>query len=115
VGNIVRKFCIFLGYVLLLSDRGYSELAEPQKLLPHLLQPEINNLAPDIIATYIQAAAKIFGFWASEIAQKWDDNDLPEVKQATESILNCVRRLSTSQHIEVQERVRRISLSRESA
>ncbi|KAF8203875.1 adaptin N terminal region-domain-containing protein [Pholiota molesta] len=121
VGRVrgARSYAVSLMYTLL-SDEGScsevlwaaawicgeycSELAEPQKLLPHLLQPEINNLAPDIIATYIQAAAKIFGFWASEIAQKWDDNDLPEVKQATESILNCVRRLSTSQHIEVQER-----------
>ncbi|KAF9566934.1 Ap3d1 protein [Agrocybe pediades] len=81
-----------------------SELAEPQKLLPYLLQPEITNLAPEIIAVYIQAAIKVFGFWASELAQQWDDDNLPEVKQVVESVLSRVKELAGSQHIEVQER-----------
>ncbi|KAH9486426.1 AP-3 complex subunit delta-1 [Psilocybe cubensis] len=80
------------------------ELSEPEKLLPYLLQPEIDNLSSDIIAVYIQAATKIFGMWASELAQEWEDDSLPEVKQVVESILNRTREFSGSQYIEVQER-----------
>jgi len=78
---------------------------EPHKLLPYLLQPDISNLAPDIIAVYVQAAIKVFGFWASELAERWDDDNLPELKQVVESVLARVRELAASQHIEVQERV----------
>ncbi|KAF9486404.1 Adaptor protein complex AP-3 delta subunit [Pholiota conissans] len=81
-----------------------SELQEPQKLLPYLLQPDITTLAPDIIATYIQAAVKIFGFWASELAQRWRDDNLPEIRQAVDSVIKCVRGLAASQYLEVQER-----------
>ncbi|KAF8167541.1 adaptin N terminal region-domain-containing protein [Crassisporium funariophilum] len=81
-----------------------QELSEPQKLLPYLLQPEIANLPPDIVAVYIQAATKVFGYWAAELAQRWDDNDLAEVKQVVESILGRVSSLTSSPHIEVRER-----------
>lgn len=55
---------------------------------------------------YIQAAIKIFGFWASELAQRWDEDDLPTVKSAAESISERMAALVRSPHIEVQERVR---------
>lgn len=84
---------------------SFRELNEPQKLLPYLLQPDIVHLAPDIVAMYIQAALKVFGFWASELARRWDDESLPEVKQVVESVIIRVSELSSSQHIEVQERV----------
>lgn len=83
-----------------------STLSEPQKLLPYLLQPEVDKLSPDIMAMYIQAAIKVFGFWASELAQRWDEDDLAELKHAVGSILSRLRELASSQHIEVQERVR---------
>ncbi|KIM47679.1 hypothetical protein M413DRAFT_416871 [Hebeloma cylindrosporum] len=81
-----------------------KELSEPQKLLHHLLRPEVNNLAPDIISVYIHSATKAFGLWASELAQKWDDEDLPEVKQVVDQIISRMREFATSEHIEVQER-----------
>jgi len=84
----------------------YRELSEPQKLLHHLLQPEVNNLTPDIISVYIHSATKAFGFWASELAQKWDDEDLSQVKQVVDQIITRMREFATSEHIEVQERVR---------
>lgn len=87
-------------------DATYRELAEPQKLIPYLLQPEINNLPPDIIAVYVQAMTKIFGFWASELGQRWNDDELPDLKQTIVSIQNRVSEFASCQDIEVQERVR---------
>lgn len=82
-----------------------SELAEPQKLLPYILQPGISILSPETIAVYIQAAMKIFGYWAAELAERWEDDDLQEVKTVVESILARLSDLVSSPHIEVQERV----------
>ncbi|KAJ3713758.1 adaptin N terminal region-domain-containing protein [Lentinula guzmanii] len=81
-----------------------SELADPQKLLPLILQPEISNLSHDIIAVYIQAAMKIFGFYAADTAQRWTDDDLHEVKATVQMIVERVSPFVSSTHIEVQER-----------
>jgi hypothetical protein len=105
-GSIASKFSAPQGVTCLLTILCFSELAEPQKLLPYILQPDITKLSPEIIAVYIQAATKIFGHWAAESAQQWDDNDLPEVKGIVDLILVRVRELVSSPHIEVQERVR---------
>ncbi|KAJ7103194.1 adaptin N terminal region-domain-containing protein [Mycena belliarum] len=81
-----------------------SELSDPQKLLPYLLQSEIANLSPEIIAVYIQATSKIFGYWAAEVAQRWDNEDLPEVKSMVDLIIGRVREFVSNTHVEVQER-----------
>ncbi|KAF8215817.1 adaptin N terminal region-domain-containing protein [Mycena galopus ATCC 62051] len=81
-----------------------SELSEPQKLLPYLLQAEIATLLPEIIAVYIHAASKIFGHWAAQIAERWDDDDLPEVKSMVDLILDHVREFVGNSDVEVQER-----------
>ncbi|KAG7099933.1 hypothetical protein E1B28_001726 [Marasmius oreades] len=81
-----------------------NELAEPQKLITLLLRDEISHLPPDIIAVYIQAALKVFGFWAAEVAQRWSEDDLQEVKDTVELISSRVSRFVASSHIEVQER-----------
>ncbi|KAF7337542.1 AP-3 complex subunit delta [Mycena sanguinolenta] len=81
-----------------------SELSEPQKLLPYLLQAEIATLQPDIIAVYIQAASKIFGHWTAQVAERWDDDDLPEVKSMVDLILGRVREFVSNSDVEVQER-----------
>ncbi|KAJ3813936.1 adaptin N terminal region-domain-containing protein [Lentinula aff. lateritia] len=81
-----------------------SELTDPQKLLPLILQPGISNLSPDIVAVYIQAATKIFGFYAAEVAQRWIDDDLHEVKAVVQMVIERVGPFVSSSHIEVQER-----------
>ncbi|GAW04764.1 Adaptor protein complex AP-3 delta subunit [Lentinula edodes] len=81
-----------------------SELTDTQKLLPLILQPGISNLSPDIIAVYIQAATKIFGFYAAEVAQRWIDDDLHEVKAVVQMVIERVGPFVSSSHIEVQER-----------
>lgn len=87
-------------------DAISRELAEPQKLLPYLLQPEVSNLPPDIIAVYVQATTKIFGYWTSELGQRWNDDELPGLKRAIMSIQNRVGEFASFLDIEVQERVR---------
>ncbi|KAF4604673.1 AP-3 complex subunit delta [Pleurotus pulmonarius] len=83
-----------------------SELAEPQKLIPYFLRPEMSNLTPDIIAVYLHAAVKVFGYWAAELAQRWSwaNDDLPDVKEIVESMVVGMKEFVTSPHIEVQER-----------
>ncbi|KAF7347534.1 AP-3 complex subunit delta [Mycena venus] len=81
-----------------------SELSEPQKLLPYLLQPQISTLLPEIIAVYIHATSKIFGHWAAEVAQRWDDDDLPEVKSMVDLVLGRAREFVGNSDVEVQER-----------
>jgi AP-3 complex subunit delta-1 len=87
-------------------DATSRELAEPQKLLPYLLQPEVSNLPSDIITVYVQAMIKIFGFWASELGQRWNDDELPDLRRTVISIQNRVGEFASCQDIEVQERVR---------
>lgn len=84
----------------------FSELAEPQKLLAYTLQPSIVTLTPDIIAVYLQAAMKVFGSWAAELADRWDDDDLSKVKNVVDMVLGRVGDFATNPDIEVQERVR---------
>ncbi|KAF8665329.1 hypothetical protein AX16_000348 [Volvariella volvacea WC 439] len=80
------------------------ELEEPEELLPNLLQHEIIALQPETISMYIQAATKIFGFVAAELAEKWDDDDLVALKTIVDLVVTRVGELAGSPHIEVQER-----------
>ena len=55
---------------------------------------------------YVQATTKIFGFWASELGQRWSDDELPGLKRVVMSIQNRVGEFASCLDIEVQERVR---------
>ena len=83
-----------------------SELAEPHKLLSHLLQPRILSLAPDVVAVHLHAAMKVFGSWAAELADRWDDDDLSRVRGAVDDAVERFSSFVTHADIEVQERVR---------
>ncbi|RPD64688.1 Adaptor protein complex AP-3 delta subunit [Lentinus tigrinus ALCF2SS1-7] len=81
-----------------------SELAEPHKLLSYLLQPRIVSLPTEIIAVYLHAAMKVFGSWGAELADRWDDDDLPKVRGVVDDVLERLSSFVTSPDIEVQER-----------
>lgn len=51
---------------------------------------------------------KIFGFWAAELAQRWQDDFLPEVKSMAQLVMSHVQELTGSFYVEVQERVSRL-------
>jgi len=62
-------------------------------------------LSSDIVAVYIQAATKVFGSWAADIAQRWTDDDLTYLKSMVELMIFRLGELTQSSQIEVQERV----------
>lgn len=86
--------------------RPCSELAEPHKLLSYLLRPRILPLSSDIVAVYLHAAMKVFGSWTAELADRWDDDDLPRVRGAVDDAVERFSSFVTHADIEVQERVR---------
>jgi hypothetical protein len=65
----------------------------------------MSNLDPETIAVYIHSATKVFGYWAAELAERWEDDDLPQVKGIVDLILTRVSEFVGSPHVEVQERV----------
>jgi len=81
-----------------------GELAEPQNLLPHLLQPGLVALDPEIVAVYLQAATKVFGYWAAEQANTFESEDLLKIRDAVDMTLERAGEFATSPDIEVQER-----------
>ncbi|EKM61582.1 uncharacterized protein PHACADRAFT_83114 [Phanerochaete carnosa HHB-10118-sp] len=81
-----------------------SELAEPQKLLDTLLRPEVHKLAPETIAVYLQAAVKVFGAWCADLAEQWNDEELPNVRGVAETMVERVAEFAANADIEVQER-----------
>jgi AP-3 complex subunit delta-1 len=70
------------------------------------VQTQVATLHPEIMAVYIQSTCKIFGHWAAETAERWDDEDLVELKSTVELILTQVREYVSNADVEVQERVR---------
>ncbi|KAL5494662.1 APL5 [Sanghuangporus weigelae] len=93
-----------LGAAAWICGEYASELTDTRKAIPSLLAPNVAKLAPDIIAMYIQSVAKIFNGWAVDLAARWDDDDLSEVKDVVSSVLSGVRQFASNEDFEVQER-----------
>jgi hypothetical protein len=81
------------------------EIAEPQKLLPHLLQPNVSLLASETIAAYIQAAVKLFGSWSMELSQDWDNGRIQDVREIVDTLISRLENFTSHSEVEVQERV----------
>jgi AP-3 complex subunit delta-1 len=82
------------------------EIAEPQKLLQHFLQPNVSLLASETIGVYVQAAVKLFGAWSEELSQDWDSGKLQDVKDVVDTLISRLKTFTSHSEIEVQERVR---------
>lgn len=81
------------------------EIAEPQKLLPHLLKPNVALLASETIAAYIQAAVKLFGSWSMELSQNWDNGRIQDVREIVDTLILGLESFASHSEVEVQERV----------
>ncbi|KIY50457.1 Adaptor protein complex AP-3 delta subunit, partial [Fistulina hepatica ATCC 64428] len=81
-----------------------SELSEPQEVITQLLRPEVMDVKPDIIVAFIQAAMKIFGHAAANMADQWDEEYLPDIKAVVANFLSRVNDFAHHPDIEVQER-----------
>lgn len=68
------------------------------------------TLDPESVAVFLQAATKIFGVWAAELAERWDSDDLPKVKTVVDSVIERLDDMVLNPDIEVQERVSCLSL-----
>ncbi|KAI0323040.1 adaptin N terminal region-domain-containing protein [Amylostereum chailletii] len=77
-----------------------GELAEPNKLIPFLLQPHVYHLSSESIGVYLQAVLKIFGLWASDLAHHWDNDDLSKVKLMVDEIVERMVDFASSPDIE---------------
>ena len=47
----------------------------------------------------------MFAFWAAETAKRWDNDDLPRVRQQVDYVIGRLQELTADPNIEVQERV----------
>ncbi|KDQ63013.1 hypothetical protein JAAARDRAFT_75593 [Jaapia argillacea MUCL 33604] len=81
-----------------------SEFSDAPRILESLLRPDISSLKDETIAVYLHAATKVFGYWAAELAQRWDDAALPDVKQTVDMVISRATEFASSPDMEVQER-----------
>ena len=70
------------------------------------MQPSISNLPTEILVVYLQAALKVFAYWAYDLAEHWNDRHLQKVKDAVNTVREVVTPFASHADIEVQERVR---------
>lgn len=83
-------------------------LPSPPQMVLALLSPAIAKLPPTTIAICLHASAKIFGYWAAQKAERWDDDesgDLLEVRRVVDKVVEGLEIFKTSSDAEVQERV----------
>lgn len=100
---MVLFFCLSVsGHLNSLRNR---EIAEPQKLLPHLLHPDVSLLASETIAAYIQAAVKLFGSWSMELSKDWDNGRIQDVREIVDTLISRLEKFTSHSEVEVQERV----------
>ena len=86
-------------------DSQNREIAEPQKLLPYLLQPNVSHLASETIGAYLQAAIKLFGTWSMDLSQDWDSGKIQDAREVVDSLISRLKDFTSHSEIEVQERV----------
>ena len=54
---------------------------------------------------YIQTALKIFGSWTVDLANRWSNDFLADIKQTIDMVVSGLQSLGANEDIEVQERV----------
>jgi len=88
------------------SYGGPSELEDPIHMMMRLVGPSVADLPSNILAVYLSAALKVYGYWASVLAGKWSDQFLPVLKETVAQLRAGFQPFASSEDVEVQERVR---------
>lgn len=83
-----------------------SELEDPIPVMMRLVDPSVADLPSNILAVYLSAALKVYGYWASILAGKWSDQFLPVLKETVAQLRAGFQPFASSEDVEVQERVR---------
>jgi AP-3 complex subunit delta-1 len=71
-----------------------------------LVDPSVADLPSNILAVNLSAAFKVYGYWASVLAGKWNDQFLPVLKETVTQLRAGFKPFAANDDVEVQERVR---------
>lgn len=86
-----------------------SELASPLSALSAILSPTLTQSTPQLIMVSVQAAAKVFAFYAASASQSWSADLHDEAKKVVASAQSGISPFLCSPDIEVQERAFELS------
>jgi hypothetical protein len=71
-----------------------------------LVGSSVADLPSNILAAYLSAALKIYGYWAYVLTGKWNDQFLLVVRETVAQLRAGFQPFASSEDVEVQERVR---------
>lgn len=87
----------------------FRELEDPPQVISYLLRDSVLRLPHSTTAIFIQAVLKVFGVWAVDLATRWNNDFLPEVRKTVEHVLSALQAYVKHDNTEIQERVRSFS------
>ena len=105
VANIAGSYETCL-YFDLSSYHDSSELEDPTHVMLRLVDSSVADLPSNILAVYLSAALKVYGYWASVLAGKWSDHFMSVLKETVAQLQAGFQPFASSEDVEVQERVR---------
>lgn len=80
-------------------------MKDAHRVIGHLIQPAVRLLPPETIAVFLQAAMKVFGHWAAEVAAEWnDDAHLAPARRTVDELVAALEPFAANEDVEVQER-----------
>ncbi|KAF3942058.1 hypothetical protein ABW19_dt0202461 [Dactylella cylindrospora] len=83
----------------------YSEnLRSPNETIDSLLQSSNASLPPDVVSTYVQAIPKVYAYLTSNDSIAWTPERKSTVTLLTNRVVEFLESLSSSPHLEIQER-----------
>ncbi|KAK6340788.1 AP-3 complex subunit delta [Orbilia brochopaga] len=83
----------------------YAEhLRNPNETIDSLIQASNASLPPDVVATYVQAIPKVYSYLTSNDSIAWTAARKSTVTLLTSRVIEFLELLSSSPHLEVQER-----------
>ncbi|KZO94105.1 Adaptor protein complex AP-3 delta subunit [Calocera viscosa TUFC12733] len=93
-----------LGAAAWICGEYCSDSTDRKVLLYYLTRPAISSLPLSILSLYLHSTLKVYGSWASDLANRWDVSDLTELNRVVDMITDGMKPFAASDDIEVQER-----------
>ncbi|KAK6528852.1 AP-3 complex subunit delta [Orbilia ellipsospora] len=81
-----------------------EHLRNPNETIDSLLQTSNASLPPDVVATYVQTIPKVYSYLTSNDSIAWTPQRKSVVTLLTNRVVEFLESLSSSPHLEVQER-----------
>lgn len=86
-----------------------SNLASPLSAMTSILSPTLPQASPQLVVVSVQAAAKVFAYYAASASESWSADLHEETKNVVESTTRGLEPFLSSPDIEVQERAFELS------